>query len=166
MRKEEKTSKVRQQSATQKHITIFKLRRADDAKLMILARKLWPYVPARDLKTVFGNAHKRPAKATLIGARTDTALIGFIYATVRVDYVEGSDTSPVAYLEGIYVEPQHRKQGIAQEMLAELESWSRKKGLTELGSDAYATNKLSRRVHVRLGFKPQPLIAPFLKKIA
>lgn len=139
---------------------------AESQAWLRLARRLWPQHPARELSEVFRLGQRKPRRAVFFVAQTEKKMIGFIYGTIRVDYVEGSDTSPVGYLEGIYVEPNHRKQGIAAVMMNKFENWVRARGCTELGSDAYATNKLSRKVHERLGFKPQPLIAPFLKKIA
>ena len=44
--------------------------------------------------------------------------IGFARCQMRNDYVEGSSSSPTAYLEGIYVEPTHRKQGVARRLLS------------------------------------------------
>ena len=40
--------------------------------------------------------------------------VGFVEATVRNDYVNGCATSPVVFLEGIYVEPRERRQGAAR----------------------------------------------------
>ncbi len=39
---------------------------------------------------------------------------GFAEASLRHDYVNGCDTSPVAFLEGIYVVPAMRGQGVAR----------------------------------------------------
>ena len=36
---------------------------------------------------------------------------GFAEASVRRDYVNGCDTSPVGFLEGIFVEPTHQGRG-------------------------------------------------------
>lgn len=48
---------------------------------------------------------------------------GFAQCQLRHDYVEGTDSSPVGYLEGIFVKQEHRKQGYAKELLAKCEEW-------------------------------------------
>ena len=50
---------------------------------------------------------------------------GFAQAQLRRDYVEGSSTSPVGYLEGVYVEPDFRRRGFAQALLRACEAWAR-----------------------------------------
>lgn len=39
--------------------------------------------------------------------------IGFAEAAVRHDYINGTEFSPVAFLEGIYVVPEARRSGVA-----------------------------------------------------
>ncbi len=36
---------------------------------------------------------------------------------MRTDYVEGTESSPVGYLEGIFVKEEYRKNGYAKELL-------------------------------------------------
>ena len=43
--------------------------------------------------------------------------VGFAQCGLRHDYVEGTETSPVGYLEGIFVEEEYRENGYAKEML-------------------------------------------------
>ncbi len=44
------------------------------------------------------------------------------------DYVNGCDTSPVGFLEGIYVDPARRRAGVARALLAAAEGWVRERG--------------------------------------
>jgi aminoglycoside 6'-N-acetyltransferase I len=48
--------------------------------------------------------------------------IGFAELTLRHDYVNGCDTSPVAFLEGIYVKPEWRRRGVATALCSAAES--------------------------------------------
>lgn len=50
-------------------------------------------------------------------------IIGFAQCQLRHDYVEGTDSSPVGYLEGIFVEEEFRNQGYAKHLLKECEKW-------------------------------------------
>ncbi len=43
--------------------------------------------------------------------------IGFAETSLRRDYVNGCETSPVGFLEGIYVAPAHRKSGVARALV-------------------------------------------------
>lgn len=59
-------------------------------------------------------------------AHADTGeAIGFAEAALRRDYVEGCQTSPVAFLEGIYVAPDHRRKGVAAALIRAVEDWGR-----------------------------------------
>ena len=40
--------------------------------------------------------------------------VGFAQCTLRHDYVEGTHSSPVGYLEGIFVKEEHREKGYAK----------------------------------------------------
>ena len=44
--------------------------------------------------------------------------VGFAQCQLRRDYVEGTRSSPVGYLEGIFVLPAYRNQGRARALLA------------------------------------------------
>ncbi len=44
-----------------------------------------------------------PDRMAYVAVADDGQMLGFAEATLRRDYVEGCNTSPVAFLEGIYV---------------------------------------------------------------
>ena len=50
-------------------------------------------------------------------AEADGAPVGFAEVSLRHDYVEGSETNPVGYLEGVFVEEAYRRRGIAFSLL-------------------------------------------------
>lgn len=78
--------------------------------------------------------------------------LGFAEASIRSDYVNGTSGSPVAFLEGIFVEPGARRTGIARGLVEAICAWAREHGLSELASDADLTNTTSHAVHDALGF--------------
>ena len=43
--------------------------------------------------------------------------IGFAQCQLRYDYVEGTETTPVGYLEGIFIKEGYRHNGYAKELL-------------------------------------------------
>ncbi|MFC3927648.1 GNAT family N-acetyltransferase [Streptococcus caprae] len=79
--------------------------------------------------------------------------LGFISLSIRQDYVEGAKVSPVAFLEGIYVQPSVRRQSIASELIIFAREWARAHGLSQLASNAELDNELSQLFHQRLGFR-------------
>ncbi|QHT65645.1 GNAT family N-acetyltransferase [Rhodocytophaga rosea] len=91
--------------------------------------------------------------------------IGFITVSLRTDYVEGAITSPVGYVEGIYVKPGYRQQGIGIQLLAAAEVWCKEKGCVEMGSDTELDNKLSQIFHQKAGFTEVNRIVCFKKDL-
>ncbi|ASW07331.1 aminoglycoside 6'-N-acetyltransferase [Rhizobium sp. 11515TR] len=77
---------------------------------------------------------------------------GFAEATLRHDYVNGCKTSPVLFLEGIYVRPEHRRGGMARALCDAVGAWDRAAGCTEFASDALIDNLASHAFHAALGF--------------
>lgn len=84
---------------------------------------------------------------------------------LRRDYVEGCETSPVGYLEGIYVEPEYRGKGLAAQILEKGQQWSRSKGCSEFASDCELDNRESLRFHRKNGFEEANRIICFVKKL-
>lgn len=88
---------------------------------------------------------------------------GFAEASLRHDYVNGCDTSPVAFLEGIYVMPAVRGQGVARALVAAVQAWAQAQGCSELASDAAITNIVSQQMHAALGFMETERVVFFRK---
>ena len=91
--------------------------------------------------------------------------IGFAQCGLRCDYVEGTDTSPVGYLEGIFIKEEYRRKGYAKELLSECEKWAKEKGCKEFASDCEADNDSSFNFHMALGFNEANRIICFTKKL-
>ena len=91
--------------------------------------------------------------------------VGFVSLSLRHDYVEGTDSNPVGYLEAIYVKSEFRKRGIAKELVNFAKDWSKKQGCTELASDCKLTNEKSRLFHTQIGFEEANRIICFTMKI-
>jgi aminoglycoside 6'-N-acetyltransferase I len=85
----------------------------------------------RDIQNAFFNGAKSTAAfVAIVGGE----LIGFAEASLRHDYVNGCETSPVAFLEGIYVTPANRRQGVAKALCAAVEEWARNQGCVEIAA--------------------------------
>lgn len=84
--------------------------------------------------------------------RVEGAPAGMAEASIRRDYVNGCETSPVVFLEGIYVAPGQRRTGIARALTARVAEWGRAHDCTELASDALLDNHASHVFHRAIGF--------------
>ncbi len=91
--------------------------------------------------------------------------VGFAQCQLRHDYVEGTESSPVGYLEGIFVRAEYRHRGYAGELLRECEKWAREKGCREFASDCELVNEESRRFHMAMGFSEANRIICFTKEL-
>lgn len=91
--------------------------------------------------------------------------VGFAEATLRSDYVEGCKTSPVLFLEGIYVVPAYRQKGAARLLCDAVAEWGRSAGCSEFASDAQLDNVVSHRFHEALGFEETKRIVFFRKDL-
>ncbi len=89
--------------------------------------------------------------------------VGFAQCQLRNDYVEGTDSSPVGYLEGIFIKEEYRKNGYAKELLEACQQWSKKQGCREFASDCELNNSDSLNFHMKVGFTEANRIICFTK---
>ena len=108
---------------------MFKIKRIqidDIEKIVFLVKKLFTNTPIDKLRNeLIQDLVKKDIAIFVCYLKNE--IIAFAQCQLRYDYVEGTNSSPVGYLEGIYVEPMYRKQGIAKKLLEECEKWSLKK---------------------------------------
>ena len=105
---------------------------------------------------------ERPDAAVLVADRGDGRLAGFVELATR-PYADGCDTSPVAYLEGWWVDEDVRRRGVGRALIGAVEDWAREGGFHELGSDALLDNTLSHQAHRALGFEERERVIYFRK---
>lgn len=91
--------------------------------------------------------------------------VGFAQCQLRSDYVEGTETSPVGYLEGIFIMEAYRHRGYAKELLKECEMWAKDKGCKEFASDCEIDNIDSLQFHMAMNFAEANRIICFTKKL-
>jgi aminoglycoside 6'-N-acetyltransferase I len=91
--------------------------------------------------------------------------LGFVEAALRRDHVNGTSTSPVGFIEGIYVSPMARRQGVARELVAMVERWARGNGCREIAADALIDNLDSHEMHRGLGFVETDRVVYFRKEL-
>ena len=137
----------------------------NDAKTVTeLAVRLWPEHTVEELEAEFCELLAKDDCAVFLYEQAGEA-VGFAQCQLRHDYVEGTDSSPVGYLEGIYVAEPYRNQRIASALLSACEDWASGKGCTEFASDCELTNTDSLRFHLAAGFTEANRIICFTKKL-
>jgi aminoglycoside 6'-N-acetyltransferase I len=100
----------------------------------------------------------------LVAEGRDGRLLGFTELSIR-PYAEGCRTHRVAYLEGWYVCPEARRQGVGKALVAASEEWGRSQGCTEFASDTQPDNEISSSAHRALGFTDLGLVRCFIKRL-
>ena len=143
------------------------IRKAETGDLAVLGKlacKLWPEHSAEEMGAELAEGIEMPDGAFFLAFAGETA-VGFAQCQLRRDYVEGTESSPVGYLEGIYVAEGFRRQGIAGALLAACEGWAREKGCREFASDCELDNEESLRFHRHMGFEEANRIICFAKKL-
>lgn len=138
---------------------------ADAETWAILRQALWPSggdtgTHADDIARLLAD----PGDTVNLIARDETGeAVGFAEASLRHDYVNGTESSPVAFLEGIYVEPAFRRTGVARQLVQAVEDWAKLAGCSELASDTDIANVASQHLHNALGFSETQRVVYFRK---
>ncbi len=132
--------------------------RIDDRDAVVTLRStLWPRVSP--------DQHRIEVEATLSGCPCSTlpvaimvaeekgVAIGFIEIGLR-SHADGCDPSkPCGFIEGWYVTPEHRGQGVGRALVARAEAWAAEHGCVELASDTWIDSEDSQAAHSALGFE-------------
>jgi aminoglycoside 6'-N-acetyltransferase I len=109
-------------------------------------------------------ARRTSAQEAVFVAERDGAVVGFAELSLRA-YAEGCSTSPVAYLEGWFVLPDERGNGIGRALLHVGEEWGRAQGCSELASDTASENDPGAAAHRGCEFEEVSLIRCFRKDL-
>ena len=136
----------------------------DLPRLTELALELWPEHAVDTMYYDLGKIMTGGESVFFLAYREDVA-VGFAQCQLRHDYVEGTETSPVGYLEGIYVRKSDRHLGFAGQLMKACEDWARTEGCMEFASDCEIDNEESLAFHLKLGFKEANRIICFAKRL-
>ncbi len=139
------------------------IRRAEKQDIPLIAAlmvRLWPHQTVDAMEEELREMMEDGEIAFFLAAD-----VGFAQCQLRHDYVEGTDSSPVGYLEGIYVAEHCRHQGIARELVRACENWAKEKGCREFASDCELTNIQSLKFHLGVGFEEANRIICFTRKL-
>jgi aminoglycoside 6'-N-acetyltransferase I len=148
------------------HISIVPCAAAGQDGWLDLRQALWPDCPADEHLAEMQSLLGLPDKyAQFLAHGPEGQPAGFVEASLRTDYVNGTDSSPVAFLEGIYVAPPYRRQGVGRMLVAAALAWAKANGCSELASDAPLDNPVSHAMHTALGFEETERVVYFRKPV-
>lgn len=145
-------------------MNVRKAEMADVSAAAFMAAQLWPDTPAEEHAATLREVIGSPGGAVFF-AENNGNPVGFAQCQLRHDYVEGTDSSPVGYLEGIWVSEACRGRGAARLLLFACEEWARCCGCTEFASDCELDNVQSLHFHLHTGFEEANRIICFTKKL-
>lgn len=89
--------------------------------------------------------------------------VGYAQCQLRYDMVEGTETSPVGYLEGIYVKGEYRIRGHASRLMEACEKWAKEEGCIEFAGNCEVGDEEGHKFYTKLGFKEIKRIVCFAK---
>lgn len=105
-----------------------------------------------------------PDKTCLLAVDDGDRVFGMVEISLR-NVVDGCLSSPVGYLEGIYLEPEYRGRGLARRLIDAAEEWCRGQGCREIATDAELDNESAQQFHERLGFTETYRIVEYRKPL-
>ena len=137
---------------------------ASDRRWLELRRRLWPDGSVAEHLRYMADAIARGHFVRLAIA-SDGSAVAFIEASKRVDYVNGTSSSPVAFLEGVYVEPAARGGGVARALVSAVEAWAKAEGCAELASDSPLESLAAHAFHRAIGFEETERVVYFCRTL-
>ncbi len=140
---------------------IRKVQEKDKAEYLRMRLALWPDEEHEEALRQF---FKTPTWITFVAEREAGKLCGFIEVGQR-PYAEGCETSPVAFIEGWYVDPEMQRQGVGRKLVQSAESWAKENGFTEIASDTWLENEMSIKAHKALGYDEVERLVCFAKEL-
>jgi aminoglycoside 6'-N-acetyltransferase I len=87
-------------------------------------------------------------------------IIGLVELAAR-NIVDGCLSSPVAYLEGLYLKPGYRSKGIGKQIIKFILSWCAKNGYSELATDTELANTRAQHFYESTGFEETDRIVQY-----
>jgi len=91
-------------------------------------------------------------------------ILGFLELSSR-NIVDGCLSSPVAYLEGLYLKPGLRGKGLGKGVIKLILNWCRERGFSELATDTELKNINAQGFFNAIGFQETYRIVEFKIKV-
>jgi aminoglycoside 6'-N-acetyltransferase I len=145
-------------------MTVHLVQPSNKPEWLRMRQALWPEYDEHqeDLEQYLSG--KKPNYQVMVAKTAQGKTCGFIEVGSR-SYAEGCETSPVAYIEGWYVDPEQQKQGVGRLLVQAAETWAKQQGFTEIASDTWLENEGSIQAHKALGYEEMERLVCFAKRL-
>ncbi len=125
---------------------------------------LWPDSPDDHSRELAAYFEAPPERERTFVAILEGAVVGFVETRLR-DHAEECYTSPVGYIEGIYVVEGCRAQGVGRALVIAAEGWAKQLGCKEMASDRDLMNEASGDFHLAIGFEEVSRLVAYRKEL-
>ena len=146
-------------------MTVREIAQRDRAEWVRMRHALWPGSLADHEAETRAFFEQRRNPASVWVAEVDEQVVGFLELEYR-SYAEGCISSPVPYIEGWYVDPSRRGQGIGRALVRVAEVHALASGYREIASDALIDNTASIAAHGALGYEEVDRIVCFRRALS
>lgn len=148
-------------------VSINEVTGGDAADWLQLRAALWPdhdeAEHRAEVASFFAGRLAEPMAVWLARNATGEA-VGFVELSIRA-HAEGCDRPNPAYVEGIYVVPEHRRSGVGHQLLTAADAWARARGCVEIASDTAPENTASGGLHRAAGYRDIGLVRCWAKRL-
>jgi aminoglycoside 6'-N-acetyltransferase I len=152
-----------QRAATGMQIRAY--RDEDWSEWLRMSHALFPDEPVEELAQGMRTVRAQDDYEVFVIDRSNGALAGYVEVGTR-SYADGCNTTPVAYIEAWYVDPDVRRVGLGRALLTAAEDWARSRGYQEMVSDALLENYVSHSAHERSGYQEVGRIVQYRKRLS
>jgi aminoglycoside 6'-N-acetyltransferase I len=142
---------------------ICKVTQDDFQEWLSLALELWSDYSSAEMAVSLTHILHSDREQGILMRDDRGCAIAFMNLSLRSDYVPDATQSPVAYVEGIYVKAECRKQGVGTALLQYAEQWALERGCIQLALDALLDNPASHEFYAKVGFREVERVVFFIK---
>jgi aminoglycoside 6'-N-acetyltransferase I len=133
---------------------------ADLANWIALRHALWPDHTLDVLSAEARAVLASQSEVCFLAVDDQAGTVGFLEGAVHP-----GPKGPYGHVEGWYVEPEFRRQGIGRELVGRFELWCLHRAICLLTSDTDAPYTLSPQAHAGCGFRQIAELKIFLKEL-
>jgi len=130
-----------------------------------MRQSLWPECPQNEHVAEIDETIAGKGQTAFVAELQNGHVCGFLEASLR-PFANGCETKPVGYIEGWYVLPDCRRQGVGRALVAAAEGWALEQGCVEMASDAIVSNTESQKAHAAIGYGETDRIVCFTKRLS
>jgi aminoglycoside 6'-N-acetyltransferase I len=146
-------------------VTVREVTLADHDEWLAMRSALWPHCTLERHEAEMRQFSAQDGfSATFVAESEDGCRCGFVEISLRRE-ADGCASSPVGYIEGIFVLPNFRRSGAGRLLTKAARCWAAARGCTELASDCHADNEASIQFHLRAGFEITERLVHFRQAI-